>query len=112
LLTLPPFRSILESGGKLTDGAGIAADTGRSSPAQRVSPALWTLSPPPGSFVERRKAHRRSGVGRRIQGERRAELQAPTPLAIPADWILRRRQRRSSKRRVLADRRRSSAPVL
>ena len=73
---------------------------------------MWTVSPLPGSLVERRKGQRRSGIGRRIHGERRAATASPTPDDLPPGWKPRKGDRRKQKRRVLADRRSGQAVVV
>jgi hypothetical protein len=70
---------------------------------------MWTVSPLPGSFAERRKGQRRSGIGRRIHGERRAAEVPPQPDELPPGWKRRAGERRKQARRVLQDRRSGQA---
>lgn len=54
---------------------------------------------------ERREGPRRSGLGRRIHGERRmTELPRP-PAGLASAWKERQGQRRLTKRRIIPDRR-------
>ena len=69
--------------------------------------AMWTLSPLSG-FVERRRAQRRKGIGRRTHGERRV-LSTPAPATLPEGWPPRNGERRLHKRRTLGDRRSTAA---
>jgi hypothetical protein len=54
---------------------------------------------------ERRKGHRRSGIGRRIHGDRRTILPPAAPGAFDSDRRTLLKQRRIWKRRTLSDRR-------
>jgi len=67
------------------------------------------LNTPTGTFVERRKGQRRSGVGRRTHGDRRSVAATPVPDELTPGWKPRLGERRSQKRRVQPDRRTSQA---
>ena len=54
---------------------------------------------------ERRKGHRRSGIGRRIHGDRRTIPLPAAPGPFDSDRRTLLRQRRVRKRRILSDRR-------
>ena len=70
---------------------------------------MWTLRPLTSS-EERRKSQRRSGVGRRVLGDRRMADPVSTPGNLPSGWKRRQGERRVSKRRVIRDRR-GNGPV-
>jgi len=60
---------------------------------------------------EKREGPRRSGLGRRIHGERRmTELPHP-PAGFASAWKARQRERRVTKRRIIPDRRAGGSAV-
>ena len=62
-------------------------------------------NPPSRPTDEKRKGPRRTGIGRRILGERRMNPLSEPPAGSEAELKARQKQRRARKRRVLPDRR-------
>jgi hypothetical protein len=54
---------------------------------------------------DRRNGPRRSGLGRRIHGERRTTELPQSPAGLAPTWKARQGQRRDTKRRIIPDRR-------
>jgi hypothetical protein len=55
--------------------------------------------------TEKRKGPRRSGLGRRIYGERRTTELLQPPVGLSSAWKVRQGPRRFTKRRIIPDRR-------
>lgn len=62
-------------------------------------------NPQNGLSEEKRNGPRRSGLGRRIYGERRTTELLHSPAGLASAWKARQGQRRVTRRRIIPDRR-------